>query len=170
MELREATARIGRVEGGFKTLSAGLLLVLWSGEPAAAKTDEIVTQTRLFLDAYGRGDRGTILGLVDHDEVTIYGSDVAEVFHGAAALTKMMKNDLHLWGGSAHIGPMEHVTVIQRNGLASVFFDADFSAGGRLAVPVRFAMVWKRSGKEWLLVQSPNVVPTQGSSAEQLLR
>lgn len=149
------------------TLTLGSILL--PAIPAAAQSPGISAQTRLFLDAYARGDRKTVLGLVDAHAITVYGSDLAEICHGPAALADLLSNDLRLWGGSAHIGPMEHVSVEQSGGLASVFFDAPFSAGDRAPIPVRFAMVWRHTSKGWRLVQSSNVVPTQGQSAAQLL-
>ncbi len=133
-------------------------------------TTDLTAQTRAFLDAYARGDRQRVLALIDRAAIVVYGSDAAEVFRGAADVESMLSNDLRLWGGTAQIGPMDHVTVIETKNLTSLFFDAPFSAGGRPPLPVRFAMVWRRSGKKWLLVQSSNVVPTQGQSAAQLLQ
>jgi hypothetical protein len=140
-----------------------------AAQPAFAKTADIAAQTRLLLDAYARGDRSTVLGLIDQDSITVYGSDFAEVCQGSAAFETLLSNDLRLWGGPAHIGTMEHVSIIQTDGMASIFFDAPFSAGGRPPLPVRFAMVWRRTGDEWRLVQSSNVAPTQGQSAARLL-
>ena len=136
--------------------------------PAVSQTPPIVNQTRLFLDAYARGDRTTVLSFVE-ETVTVYGSDVAEIVHGRAALEKMITDDHRLWGDTAHIGLMEHISVIEGKGLASIFFDAPFSAGGQSSVPVRFALTWRHSRKGWQLVQSSNVVPTQGQSATDLL-
>ncbi len=150
--------------------SALLCAALGAVAGAADGTHDLQERARLLLDAYARGDRAAVLSMVDGDSVTIYGSDAAEIFHGAAAIGKMLDDDQRLWGGAAKIGTMEHVTTVKEGNLASIFFDAPFSAGGRPAVPVRFAMVWKRSGKKWLLVQSSNVVPTRGQSAEELLK
>jgi ketosteroid isomerase-like protein len=160
-----------RISAGWSAVLAGILSVgiLFTGAPASAETHDIATQTRIFLDAYARGDRSTVLGLVNGDEITVFGSDVAEICHGSAEVSRLLSNDLRLWGGPAHIGPMEHVSIAQSGGLASIFFDAPFSAGGRAPLPVRFSMVWRRTGKGWRLVQSSNVVPTQGQSAAQLL-
>ena len=145
------------------------VMVASAGLSLQAQTGKVEAQTRAFLDAYARGDTASVLGQVDRDAVAIYGSDAAEVFHGASGVETMMANDLKLWGGAAKIGMMEHVSVVERRGMASIFFDAPFSVGSRPAVPVRFAMVWRHAGKGWLLVQSSNVVPTQGQSAEALL-
>jgi SnoaL-like domain len=150
-------------------LMAMLLTAGLTATPAFAKPTDIAAQTRLLLDAYARGDRSTVLGLIDENSITVYGSDFAEVCHGSAAFETLLSNDLRLWGGPAHIGAMEHVSIIETDGMASIFFDAPFSAGGRPPLPVRFAMVWRRTGDEWRLVQSSNVAPTQGQSAAQLL-
>jgi hypothetical protein len=101
--------------------------------------------------------------------ITIYGSDVAEVFHGREALATMMTNDQRLWSGHATIGDLKDVSVRQSGGLAVIFFQADFTVVGRLAVPIRFAMTWQLRDGRWLLVQSSNAVPTKGQSAAELL-
>ena len=158
-----------RLAGLSASLVAILLIAGLTARPAFAKTPDIAAQTRLLLDAYARGDRSTVLGLIDENSITVYGSDFAEVCHGSADFETLLSNDLRLWGGPAQIGAMEHVSIIQTDGMASIFFDAPFSAGGRPPLPVRFAMVWRRTGDAWRLVQSSNVAPTQGQSAAQLL-
>jgi len=151
-----------------------LLTVLVSALGAGAVTAEpsvsISATTRLFLDAYTRGDRGTILRLIEPKSVIVYGSDAAEIARGSAQVVTMLGNDARLWHGKARIGKMEHVSFMQSNAFASIFFDAPFSLDGKRVVPVRFAMVWRRASDGWKLVQSSNVVPTQGQSAEQLLK
>jgi hypothetical protein len=138
--------------------------------PSWSQSTAIQDRTRLFLDAYAKGDRQTVLNLVDHTHVTMYGSDVAEVVHGADALLNLIDSDQKLWGGTAHMGPMDHVTITETKGLATIFFDVAFSVGGRPPIPVRVAAVWKREGKSWLLIQSSNSVVTEHQSAEDLLR
>jgi hypothetical protein len=138
--------------------------------PSWSQASPIQDRTRLFLDAYAKGDRQTVLSLVDRSDVTMYGSDVAEVVHGADALLKLMDSDQKLWGGTAHMGSMDHVSITETKGLATVFFDVSFAVGGRPPIPVRVAAVWKREGKTWLLVQSSNSVVTEHQSAEDLLR
>jgi len=135
-----------------------------------SQSSPIQDRTRLFLDAYAKDDRQTVLKLVDHSQVTMYGSDVAEVVYGADALLKLMDSDQKLWGGTAHMGPMNHVSITETKGLATIFFDVTFSVGGRPPIPVRVAAVWKREGKSWLLVQSSNSVVTEHQSAGDLLR
>lgn len=151
-------------------LAAALAALPFFATSVGAEEPDVRTQTRLFLDAYARGDRATVLGLVDRAAVTVYGSDEDEVFTGAAAVATMLENDQRLWGGPATIGPMEHVTVAANGDLASVFFDAPFAVHGGPSIAVRFATVWRRSPGGWRLVQSSNVVPTRGQSAARLLR
>ena len=130
---------------------------------------DITEQTRVFLDAYARGDRATVISMIDPERITVFGSDLEEVFRGKAAVEKMLGDDLRLWKGSARIFDMQHVSVFQEGSFASIFFDAWFQVAGAKPVPVRFSMVWRRARKDWKLVQSSNVVPTQGQSAEKLL-
>ena len=154
-----------------RSMGLALLLVLTVSQPAAAQPagDEPLRLTRTFLDAYARGDREPVLKLVDGDAITVYGSDVAEVFHGRAELAAMLAADQRLWGGSASIGAMEHVTTIAEDGQESIFFDAPFSVGDRPPVTVRFCLVWRHRREGWRLVLSSNVVPTRGQSAAELL-
>lgn len=146
-----------------------LCVMLIGPSSAIAATPDIKQQARLFLDAYAHGDRDTVLPMVD-PAITIYGSDAAEVFRGTQAVSTLLANDQRLWGGPAHIGAMEDISIIQEGALTSLFFDADFSAGGQPPILVRFAMVWKLTSGKWLLVQSSNVVPTHGQSAAELLK
>lgn len=130
---------------------------------------DVVSRTRVFLDAYARGDAKTVLAMVDSGEISIYGSDVSEFFETPATVSKMMADDQQLWRGSAHIGEMRHISVRQSPTLAVLVFDAPFSVGGSPEVSVRFSMTWRRQGGVWLLTQSSNAVPTVGSSAAELL-
>jgi ketosteroid isomerase-like protein len=140
------------------------------GAPAIAATKpDIAQQTQLFLNAYASGDRNTVLSMIASDAV-VYGSDASEIVHGAAAGSSLFTDDQRLWGGSAHIGEMKNISMVRQGNLASIFFDADFSVGGRPPLPVRYAMVWRLTSGKWLLVQSSNVVPTQGQSAADLLK
>jgi len=152
-----------------RNLSIALLAVLLPASAAWCQNAPIQQLTRTFLDAYAKGDRQTVLGLIDRENITVYGSDAAEVAQGSDAVLQTLALDQQLWGGSAHIGKMEHISLIQNHSLASIFFDVPFSVGNRAPVPVRFAATWKREGKQWLLVQSSNVVPTEHQSAAELL-
>jgi len=138
--------------------------------PAWAKDSEIQKHTQAFLDAYVGGDRQVILTLIDQENIRMYGSDAAEIVHGSGALLKLIAADQQLWGGSAHFGAMEHVSLVQNHSLASIFFDIPFSVGGRPPAPVRVAAIWKREGKRWLLVQSSNAVVTENQRAIELLQ
>lgn len=147
------------------------LIILLTLTPTAwCQNSAIEKQTQTFLDAYAKGDQKAVLDLIDQENITVYGSDVAEFAHGSDAVLKMLANDQQLWGGSAHIGKMEHVSLVQDHSLASIFFDLPFSVGGRPPVAVRFSVIWRREGKRWLLVQSSNVVPTEHQSAAELLQ
>jgi hypothetical protein len=151
-------------------VSVPVLCTLLTIAPTSpASKPDIQHQTELFLTAYANGDSATVLPLLD-DNVAIYGSDVSEIRHGIAGASSLLADDQKLWGGPAHIGPMKNTSVIQEGALASIFFDADFSVSGRPALPVRFAMVWQLKSGRWLLIQSSNVVPTQGQSAAELLK
>ena len=130
--------------------------------------DPVEVQTQAFLTAYANGDRASVLSAIDTGTV-IYGSDAAEVFRGPDEVRTMLENDRKLWGDSARIGPMQHVSVIHRGDIVSIFFDAPFSAGGRPPVLVRFAFVWTLAHGHWLLAQGSNTVPTTGQSAAELL-
>jgi hypothetical protein len=152
-----------------RDLSIALLAIVLLASPAWCQNAPIQQLTRTFLDAYAKGDRQTVLGLIDQENITVFGSDVAEVAHGSDAVLQTLALDQQLWGGSAHIGPMEHISLIQNHSLASIFFDVPFSVGNRAPVSVRFAATWKLEGKQWLLVQSSNVVPTEHQSAAELL-
>jgi hypothetical protein len=144
-------------------LLTGLVSPIWAQDSAIQK------QSQVFLDAYARGDRQVILSLIDQKNIMMYGSDAAEVIHGSDALLKLVTADQQLWGGSAHFGAMEHVSLVKNRSFASIFFDVSFSVGGRPPVPVRVAANWKREGKRWLLVQSSNSVVTEHQSAFELL-
>ncbi len=144
-------------------------VLLMSGMRAWGATgDDVAAQTRVFLDAYARGDRATVMSMAA-PEIVFYGSDVAEVFRGSAALKKMIDDDQKLWNGTAKVGRMEEVSVVRAGELAVIVFQAEFTVGDRAAVPVRFAMTWRKMGGRWLLVQSSNAVPTRGQSARELL-
>lgn len=152
-----------------RAFTTALFSLIFLTSAAWCQDGQIQKQTRIFLDAYAKGDGQVVLSLMDRDNVTMYGSDAAEVVHGSDAVLKTLALDQQLWGGSAHIGQMEHISLIQNHSLASIFFDVPFSVGNRAPVPVRFSAIWKREGNRWLLVQSSNVVPTVHQSAAELL-
>jgi ketosteroid isomerase-like protein len=108
------------------------------------------------------------MALVDDGSVA-YGSDAAEVFRGKPAIAEMLRQDALLWRGSATIGEMRDVSVIEQGDLATIFFNAPFRVGNREPVPVRFSMVWRREKGQWLVVQSQSAAVTEGQSAAALL-
>ena len=82
----------------------------------------------------------------------------------------MLIADQRLWGGAAHVGTMGNITLVKDRDLASMAFNVPFSLGNRPPVPVRVTAIWKRAGKQWLLVQSLNAVLTEHQSAAELTR
>jgi len=122
-----------------------------------------------FLSAYARGDAATVVAQLAPD-VTLYGSDAAEVFHGREEARRMLEADQQLWHHAAHIGTPEHLSVLSSGNLYTAFFDAPFSVGDGPSMAVRFAMVWQKQEGRWLLVRSSNTVPTRGQSAAELLQ
>jgi ketosteroid isomerase-like protein len=123
-----------------------------------------------FLAAYAAGDRSKVFSMVSETESYVYGSDEAEFIVGRNALEQMFDDDMRLWQGTAKFGALRNVSSIRSRDLATMFFDVPFSVAGRPPLTVRFAMVWRRESNGWRLVQSANVVPTTGQSAEELLR
>jgi hypothetical protein len=110
-----------------------------------------------------------VLPFIDPDNITVYGTDASEYFHGRAAFLAMMANDARLWQHSAHIGSMQNISTVVAGNLATIFFDVPFTVGDRPPLPLRCAAVWHRHGNRWLLRQAANVVPTTGQSAAELL-
>ncbi|HZQ94487.1 MAG TPA: nuclear transport factor 2 family protein, partial [Candidatus Sulfotelmatobacter sp.] len=107
---------------------------------------DVVSNTRIFLDAYARGDRQQVLSMID-PAVTAYGSDLDEVFKGRDGVEKMLRDDAQLWNGAAAIGEMQQISTFQDGDVASIFFNAPFRLGKQEPVVVRFAIVWHRSVK-----------------------
>ncbi|MBS0479174.1 MAG: DUF4440 domain-containing protein [Proteobacteria bacterium] len=147
-------------------VSAVSLMGCPAPDRAGAKTP--IKQTRIFLDAYARGDAGTVMAMLDPGGAAIYGSDLAETYDKPAQIRAMLADDQRLWRGGARIGDVTHLSMRCSRRFVSEMFDAPFTVGGR-TVDVRFAMVWRRAGGAWFLSQSSNVVPTAGSSARELL-
>ena len=123
---------------------------------------------RDYLDAYMRGDEAAVVQRLAPD-VTMYGSDSAEVVHGVEGVRKLMAQDQKLWHGAARLGAIEHLTTSTSENLVVMFFDSTFEMGKMPAMPLRFAMTWRKEHGRWLLVQSSNVVPTVHQSASELL-
>jgi hypothetical protein len=140
-------------------------VLLGSAFGQKSQTEE---RTRHFLDSYVRGDTAAVMAVIDEGSVA-YGSDAAEVFRGKTAISEMLRQDALLWRGSATIGQMRDVSVIEQDDLATIFFNAPFRVANREPVPVRFSMVWRREKGQWLLVQSQSAAVTEGQSAAALL-
>lgn len=136
--------------------------------PAFGQKSQTEERTRHFLDSYVRGDMAAVMSVVDEGSVA-YGSDAAEIFRGKTAIAEMLRQDGLLWRGSATIGEMRDVSVIEQGDLATIFFNAPFRVGNREPVPVRFSMVWKRMKGQWMLLQSQSAAVTEGQSAAALL-
>jgi len=131
-------------------------------QQVAARVDEL-------LGRYAANDQDGVVGMIDQQEFTMYGSDRSEIVHNAGELRQFMTDDFTLWQKAA-IGAVQDLDIrIDRN-LATAFFHVPFSAGGRPPVVVRFSTTWKRIGQQWFLTQSANAVPTTGSSARELIR
>jgi hypothetical protein len=145
-------------------LLTGLTLPAWSQDST------IQNRTRTFLDAYAKGDREAIAKLIDPVNITMYGSDKAEIVHGSDAVFKLLSEDQQLWGGAVHFGAMEQISLIQNHSLASIVFNVPFVMGDRPPMPIRVVALWKREGRKWLLIQSSNTALTEHQSASELLR
>ena len=138
-------------------------------QAASAQDEALKALVRSFIESYAKVDRAAVLAQIDPEAIHVYGSDVAEFVSDRAGLEAMLANDGRLWGDTASFGAMTNVSIVRSRNLATIFFDAPFTVGGRPPVPVRFAMVWRKVGARWLLTQSSNVVPTVGASAADLL-
>lgn len=151
---------------------AAVVLASWAIGPGAlgaarpAKT-AIVTTARTMLDAYAAGDRAAVQASLDR-EIHVYGSDRQEVASTPAGFMALYDTDQRLWRGGASFGPMQNVSLVSDGRLAGLFFDREFTVGGRGTL-VRFATVWRREKAGWKLVQSANVAPTAGQSGAELL-
>jgi ketosteroid isomerase-like protein len=150
---------------GWFTLVAATTFLLG---PAFGQKSQTEERTRHFLDSYVHGDTAAVMSVVD-DGTVAYGSDAAEVFRGKAAISEMLREDALLWRGSATIGEMRDVSVVEQGDVATIFFNAPFRVGNREPVPVRFSIVWRREKGQWRLVQSQSAAVTEGQSAATLL-
>ena len=150
------------------TLRCGILAVgvgLFGCNAGAQEPQQLL---RDYLDAYMRGDEAAVVQRLAPD-VTMYGSDSAEVVHGVEGVRKLMEQDQKLWHGAARLGPVERLTTSASRDLVVMFFDSTFEMGTMPAMPLRFAMAWRKEHGRWLLVQSSNVAPTVHQSASELL-
>jgi hypothetical protein len=145
------------------------MTVLAAPHVADGQGGDVRSVTRSFIDAYARGDSDTVLQSID-ERTTVYGSDANQVVHGTAEVKVMLAKDAHLWAGKARIGQMRDISTSNEGDLQTIFFNATFSVGNRPPAPVRFCMVWRRSGTVWHLVQGSTAVVTQGQSSKAILK
>ena len=108
------------------------------------------------------------MALIDPN-IRLYGSDVAEIYSGREGAGKMFDMDTRLWGGAAHFGDLRAISECRSGDLATLFFDVPLRVASRPERVVRFATLWRYSDGAWRLIQSANMVPTVGQSAEALL-
>jgi hypothetical protein len=130
---------------------------------------DLATHAKALLDAYARGDKAAVMAVIDPN-IRLYGSDVAEIYSGPEGAGKMFDMDTRLWGGAAHFGDLRAISEFRSGDLATLFFDVPFSVASRPEMVVRFATLWRYSDGAWRLIQSANMVPTVGQSAEALLK
>ncbi len=136
---------------------------------AAERQDQVQVMQRaaLLLERYAMNDPEGVLALLDREQFTIFGSDISEVVRSEHALRQLMEDDFALWR-TASFTEVREVDFRTDGTLATVHFVASFSPGGGPALPVRFAMTWRKTNGEWWLTQSANSVPTRGQSAAEL--
>jgi hypothetical protein len=148
-------------------LSGGAAAPAGSADSPAA--EQVLARARELLAAYARDDEASVVGMLDPKEITVYGSDLAEIRRSAAGLRRMMADDFALWH-SAQFGAPVDVDVRVGGRLATAYFHVSFTVAGRPPVIVRFATTWRREGGRWWLTQCASTVPTTGASAGDLLR
>jgi hypothetical protein len=86
----------------------------------------VQTRTQAFVEAYVRGDFQAVQRMIDSREISMYGSDVTEIVHGADGVQHLMMLDQKVWGGAARVGQMQRVSVVEGEEMATVFFDLPF--------------------------------------------
>lgn len=155
----------------FVSACLALLLFATIGTPAPARAEipSVETTAQAFMTAYAAGDWPTVERLLSKRDLHVYGSDSAEIMVGVDAVHALFVADHRLWAGTSSFGAMTDVSVIRSDSLASVFFNAPFSVGGR-TLPLRVATVWRLEDGGWKLVQLSNTVPTTGQSAAALAK
>ncbi|MEO6966943.1 MAG: nuclear transport factor 2 family protein [Rhodanobacteraceae bacterium] len=159
---------------GFRHAAAAFtlttLLACASTQAASSNDDRaaVTAHVREFLDAYAADNQQAALRLIDPRQFTMFGSDAAEIAHGATGLQRFLNDDFHLWH-TAHFGPIEHLDLRIGAQYASAFFDVPFSAAGAAPLTLRVSTVWHKVNGVWMLTQSSNCVPTTGSSAREIL-
>lgn len=129
---------------------------------------DVESQLRAILAAYAANDQDAVVGFVDPQGFSFYGSDLAELVESPAALRQLMTDDFRLWR-TARFGEVRNLGVRVGPNLASAFFHAPFQAAGQPEVTLRLSTVWRRVGSSWRLSQCAIAAPTVGSSARELL-
>src|SRR5690349_16748883 len=130
---------------------------------------DLAANAKALLDAYAKGDKPAVMALIDPN-IRLYGSDVAEIYSGREGAAKMFDMDTRRWGGGARFGDLRAISEFRSDDLATLFFDVPFSVASRPEMVVRFATLWRYHDGAWRLIQSANMVPTVGQSAEELLK
>jgi hypothetical protein len=138
-------------------------------EGRRSEMPDLAANAKALLDAYAKGDKPAVMAVMDPD-IRLYGSDVAEIYSGRESALKMFDLDTRLCGGAAHFGDLRAISEFRSGDLATLFFDVPFSVASRPEMIVRFATLWRYSDGAWRLIQSANMVPTVGQSAEELLQ
>lgn len=166
------TPRVRCIRSSVLAFFAFLLVSCAPPDPSSAlarERSELEARVAQLLAAYAANDQEAVVRMLDPADFTMFGSDLSEVVRSPGELRQLMSDDFALWT-SATLGPVRDLDVRIHGNLATAFFHAPFSAGGRPPVPVRFSTVWRKTGQQWLLTQSANTVPTVGSSARELLK
>jgi hypothetical protein len=133
-----------------------------------SEVPDLAAHAKALLDAYAKGDEPAVMAVIDPN-IRLYGSDVAEIYSGREGAGKMFDMDTRLWGSDARFGDLRAISEIRSGDLATLFFDVPFSVANRPEILVRFATLWRYSDGAWRLIQSADMVPTAGQSAEELL-
>jgi hypothetical protein len=155
-------------ESSMSGVSAKRLLWLGALLPltvSAGQADsKLIGTASAFVSAYVGGNKTAVMAALSSD-VSVYGGDAAEFANSRAAFEKLFDANVKLWGPSAKVGEMKHITSVSDAGVATLFFDAPVVTQRRPPATVRFATVWRKEGKTWKLAQCSSVVPTTGQSA-----
>jgi hypothetical protein len=103
----------------------------------------LLSRVQRLLDVYAANDRSRVFSMVDRDEFTAYGSDLAEVVQDTAGLKHLMDDDFALWR-TAGFGTLTDVDVRMGSDLATAFFNVPFSVGAASPVTVRLSTTWRK--------------------------
>jgi hypothetical protein len=137
-----------------------------AAEPEVQRA-ELETNVRALLAAYAANDQTGVLRFADPQELTVFGSDIAELIRTPGQLRRLMDDDFAVWH-FVRFGEIRDLDIRISNDLATAYFHVPFSVGGRAELIVRFATTWRRRDGGWKLTQAANTVPTVGSSAREL--